>query len=64
MTTSEIKSRKSMKEIKLFQTCPQRTLAPDGFTNDLYQAFMDDNQSQTETGLVKNRRLLKEVTNS
>lgn len=58
MTKSGIRSRKYMKEIKLFQTFPQRTLAPDGFTNDLYQTFMDDNQSQTESGLVKNRRLL------
>lgn len=32
-----------MKEIKiLFQTFPQRTLAPDGFTNELYGTFMDE----------------------
>lgn len=43
MTKSEIRSRKYRKEIKLlFQTFPQRILAPDGFANELYQTFMDD----------------------
>lgn len=49
-----------MKEIKiLFQTFPQRTLAPDGFTNELYGTFMDETNLRQKLDQSKTRDCYK-----